>query len=102
MSTDKELSKDELIYLLKKEINEKLLLADKFNELKEKWVNMGFTHNYSANMKSWETIVDFFENDERIKEHYRPTSNALNEKECYNKAIHMIETMIKILHLIGE
>ena len=105
---NKELSKDEIIYLLKKEIENNLILIKENNDLKEKytksitqWNNFQLNNNVSS-VNAWLAIKEFFETDKSIQNYYKDTCEELIHEQCYNTTTHMITTIQKLLDYIPE
>jgi hypothetical protein len=58
------------------------------------------TLNCKAN--AWDRIVDFFDNNEYIQPIFKEVSDELMKEQCFSHAIHIIETIRRILDKLED
>jgi hypothetical protein len=103
-----ELSKDELIHLLKKEISDNAILKKEITKLHEecngyviRWNDFQVNNNVSS-VNAWLKMEEFFNTDMEIQKYYKDTCEELIHDQCYGKVTHMITTIKKLLDYISE
>jgi len=97
------LSKNELVHLLKKEVqhNKKLVKEMEYREIERietarEWNEFQEKNNVGS-VNSWISIEKFFRTDTRMKEFKEETSQELFRDGCYGATSHMIAAIEKLL-----